>query len=131
MGRPQIPHVNDFGIFGRDHDSQNQYYLSLETPRHPINSRKKRVIIKTYYGHKTCGKSNMSNCFKRRGPKTPKARLIFLNLLNMGSISSRTHEICFGKSRIRDQYLSTKLKLMLLIWDQIFQTTRSFGTLKR
>ena len=33
-GRLKAPHFHDLEIFGRAHDSQNQYYLSLEAPEY-------------------------------------------------------------------------------------------------
>ena len=38
-----------FGPGGRIHDSQNQYYLSLEKQDTPNNSRKIPIHFQTYY----------------------------------------------------------------------------------
>ena len=32
MGEPENPHAHDFGMFESGPETQNQYYLSLETP---------------------------------------------------------------------------------------------------
>ena len=46
MGKQKTPHVHDFGIFCRVHDSENQLLLSLETPGYLNQSKKKQIILK-------------------------------------------------------------------------------------
>ena len=73
MGEPKNPHVYDFGILGRVPEPQNQYYLSLETPRYLQHSKKKRIIFKNIYIIKSqlFGNPDVRPFPKRRAPKTP------------------------------------------------------------
>ena len=47
--KSQTPHVHDFGISRRVHDSQNQLYLSLETPGYLKQYKKNPKSFQTYY----------------------------------------------------------------------------------
>ena len=50
MGEPQTPHFCHFGFFGHVPGSQNQYYLSLETPGYLTKIKKQPWnIFKQYY----------------------------------------------------------------------------------
>ena len=47
MGEPKTPHFYNFGISERVPGSQNQYYLSLETPGHLNKSTKNQTFEST------------------------------------------------------------------------------------
>ena len=49
MGETETSHFYDFGISGRVPEPQNQYYLSLETPSHSKESKKKPTHFEMVY----------------------------------------------------------------------------------
>ena len=78
-----------FGLGRRDHDSQNQYSLSLETPGYSDKFNKN-----LFGANLTMSEIMVCFCRKRRGPKNPDdPSNVFLKILKMGSISSRKHEM--------------------------------------
>ena len=50
--RKKTHHFHDFRISGRAHDSQNQYSLSVETPRYSKYFKKKRILFGKQYVEK-------------------------------------------------------------------------------
>ena len=46
---PKTPHVHDFPMFGRGHESQNQVSLFLETSRYLKPFKKFPNVFETYY----------------------------------------------------------------------------------
>ena len=96
MGEPQTPHFYDFGIFGRVPGYQNQLCLSLEAPGHLKKPRKVTGTFQnnTFVNLKMSDIYNFENRWKRRAPTDPKdPSYKFLQISNMGSISSRKHEM--------------------------------------
>ena len=60
------------GPGGRVYDSQNQYYLALETPGHSKQFKNKSQIIFDFFlDISKTWKSIVLNCLKRRALKSP------------------------------------------------------------
>ena len=92
MREPNTPHLYEFGICGRVPGSQNQLVLSLETPGH---LKKVPGIFQTYF-YKSQNVEFQKKCRFGQGwaPKNDEGPLNTISkILDMGSISSRKHEI--------------------------------------
>ena len=87
-------------MFERVHESQNQFFLSLETPRLLKTIQEKSIIIfETYRGWKSKNLENpkLRKFWKRRVPNNVEDPSIrFLTILKMGSISSKVTKLIFG-----------------------------------
>ena len=72
--RPKTPNYYDFGISGSVHDSQNQYYVSLETPGYFKKFKKnpKSVWIDIMLINRNIFEKHSVFVFeKRRAPNNP------------------------------------------------------------
>ena len=100
MGEPETPHFYDFKIFGRVPGSQNQYYLSFETPGDPTTIKKNPWDLnKCFYKYQSCGNPTCWQFSKRRAsenPADPSNKI--LEILDMGSLSIKSMEWICGKS---------------------------------
>ena len=89
-------HFHDFGISGRVNDSQNQLFYLWE-PQDASNTSRKKKSFKNkwcFWKSQDFGNRQFLNFSKRRAPKKnddPFNKV--LKILNMGSVSSRKHEM--------------------------------------
>ena len=101
MGETETAHFYDFWISGRVPGSQTNYFLSLEKPGYLKSSKKIPNRFWKYYAGKS-QKIRHPYCLQilektdTENPDDPSNT--FLEILDMGSLSSRKHETEFGKS---------------------------------
>ena len=70
--KPKTLHFHDLGISGQVHDTQNQYYLSLESPGYLKKGGKANIISgNSFYTYQILGNRNFWKCWKRRAPLNP------------------------------------------------------------
>ena len=85
---------------GRDHDSPNQLFLILETPRCSKQFKKKSEVFSGKYDfgkYQNIGTPNMCLEGKIPEPENPEVPFNKLSkILNMGAIPSRKHEMEFS-----------------------------------
>ena len=121
MGEPSNPHFYDFWIFGRIPEPQNQYYLSLETPRYLKKSQEMSSSCWKYHvcKYRNNGYPKFWKCWKSRAPENP---------------DDPSNNI--WKSQIWDQYVSKSAKWQfdnmksLNLWNFITKTQRNLETKK-
>ena len=99
LGETESPSFHDLGIFGRVHDSQNRTIFIFGRTRtlQIVQEQSGITLEKNIFGTSKQFKHTFSlNLWKRRAPanhEVPSHK--FLNILNMGSISSRKPEMEF------------------------------------
>ena len=83
------------GPSGRVHGPENQLYLTLDTPNCFKRPSKNEQFPKKHVREsRHIGKQAFEHFWKRRGPTNHEdAFLTFLNILNMGPISTKRHEM--------------------------------------
>ena len=94
MGEPENPHSYDFEISGHVPEPKNQYYLSLETQDTFQNPRNIIVFEILCYKVQDVVIRQFVFFWKMRVPSNPNdPSNNFLETLDIGSISSRKHEM--------------------------------------
>ena len=102
MGELETPSFHDFGISGRVHDSQNQYYLSLETPGYIKQFKKmQKSFQKTCSRVPTCWKSNVLKMLENGHRTHMKSNLNIFENLKYGINSFQKHDICSDMLNMR------------------------------
>ena len=130
-GRPNTAHFHDFEIYGRVHDSQNQLFLQLETPRYLNPFKKNPKSLKRICGNLRLSEIEHFNCCgkdSRRSIPTNR-RMFFENLEYEIKIFQKTWN---GMLVIWDQYLSQTWNRFfwifetLNLWNEETEKLRNF-----
>ena len=97
MGEPKNPTFYDFGISGRVPGSQNQLFLSLETPGYLNKIKKNPIRFLEILIYKSQSSDNSNFSIFERAPTNPdEPSNEILNILEMGPISIKMHEMEIG-----------------------------------
>ena len=110
--KPNNPHVHDFGISGRVHDSKNQQYVSLATPGHSKQFHKHSDVFKhMVLDISTPWKSSWLDILeKTRADNHATSLWNVLKSWIWGRFFQRAWNEYFGKSWIGGKDLATNMK---------------------
>ena len=102
MGKSRTPHSHDFGIFGRAHEPQNQYYFIFGDTKILQETEDNPESVSKEYSWKSPNVKieHFENIGKDESRKNDNPSNKLLKILNRGSISFEKHEIdFFGNQR--------------------------------